>query len=82
MYGLRNEKPLNSEFSKGLFHIDLSNNNLSDMTADAVSFALSNDIYIKSLNLSNNKISEVGCKKFSWVLKTNDTLLNVDLRGN
>ena len=82
MYGLRNEKPLNNEFAKGLVSIDFSNNSLSDSTSESIVYSLSGDNYIKKINFSNNNISELGCKKFCSLLKTNDSLINVDLRGN
>ena len=47
MYGLRNEKPFNNDFSQGLISIDLSNNNLSDNSAEDISNALLYDAYIR-----------------------------------
>lgn len=82
MYGLRNERPLNNEYAQGLVLIDFSNNMLGDESAEAISYALSSDNYIRKINLSNNNLSELGCKKFSQLLKTNDCIVNIDLRGN
>jgi hypothetical protein len=82
MYGLRNERPNNNDYTKGLLSINLSNNLISDITAEEISNALANDSYIRSINLRNNKISLEGCKDFIKVLRKNLTLLNLDLNGN
>lgn len=82
MYNLRNEKPLSNDFAKGLISLDLSNNNLQDQFAETVCYSLSSDNYIRKMNLSNNFIGIKGCKAFSTLLKTNQTLLNVNLKNN
>lgn len=82
MHGLRNEKPLNNDYARGLIHLNLSNNQLSDSSADEISNALMYDSYIRSIDLKNNKISEEGCKMFVKILRRNLTILNLDLRGN
>ena len=82
MYGLRNEKPLNTDFAKGLTSINISNNNLSNSACSDLVYALSNDNYIRKLVLKNNSINEEGCKNFSRLLRTNNSLLNIDLRNN
>ena len=82
MYGLRNEKPLNNDYTKGLISINLSNNNLGDVSADNISNAISYDSYIRSINLSDNQISSTGCKKFIKVLRRNMSVINLDLRNN
>jgi hypothetical protein len=86
MYGLRNEKPTNNDYAKGLVEINLSNNNLSDISADDIANALGYDVYlrvnfkiIKKINLSNNQIFEEGCKKFIHVLRKNNSIVNLDL---
>lgn len=82
MYGLRNERPTNSDYTKGLLSINLSNNMLSDTSAEDIANALSHDFYIRSINLSSNEINEEGCKKFIRVMRKNLTLVNLDLRDN
>jgi hypothetical protein len=82
MHGLRNEKPLNNDYTRGLISINLSNNQLSDTAAEEISNALSHDSYIRSIDLRNNQISEYGCKRFIKVLRKNLTVLNLNLRGN
>lgn len=47
MYGLRNEKPSNNDYAKGLVEINLSNNNLSDLSADNIANALLHDVYLR-----------------------------------
>jgi hypothetical protein len=82
MHGLRNERPLNNDYARGLISINLSNNQLADTSAEEISNALSYDSYIRSLDLRNNLISESGCKMFIKVLRKNLTVLNLDLRQN
>lgn len=47
MYGLRNEKPSNNDYAKGLVEINLSYNNLSDISADDIANALAYDVYLR-----------------------------------
>jgi Leucine-rich repeat (LRR) protein len=47
MYGLRNEKPSNNDYAKGLVEINLSSNNLSDISADDIASALAYDVYLR-----------------------------------
>lgn len=82
MYGLRNEKPLNNDYTKGLISINLAYNQLSDISADNISNAISYDSYIRSIALNNNEFSSEGCKKFIKILRRNQTILNLDLRNN
>jgi hypothetical protein len=82
MYGLRNERPLGNDYTKGLISINLSHNQLSDISAEDISLALSHDSYIRSINLGHNEISSEGCKKLIKILRRNVSLLNLDLRSN
>jgi len=47
MYGLRNEKPFIHHFSQGLISINISNNNLSDNSAEELSNAILYDAYLR-----------------------------------
>jgi len=80
MYGLRNERPSNNDYAKGLVSINLSDNNLSDKFAEEIAKALGYDAYIRHLNLSKNQITENGCKKLIKALRKNNIVLNLDLR--
>jgi hypothetical protein len=82
MYGLRNEKPLTNDYTRGLISLNLSNNLLSDVSCDDICNSIAQDAYIRSVNFSNNQFSTDGCKKFIKVLRRNVTLLNLDLRNN
>lgn len=82
MYGLRNEKPLNNDYTKGLISINLANNNLTSKSCQPLVNALSYDNYIRKISLKENIICEEGCHLFNKLLKTNASLLNVDLRKN
>jgi len=81
-YGLRGERPQNSEFKKGLILINLSDNFISDNSADSISIALQNDNYLRSIILCRNQILLEGCKKLVRSMRRNMSLLNLDLRDN
>jgi len=80
MLSLRNEKPLNNDFSKGLISINLANNAFGSDSAEELANALTLDCYIRNINLMNNSVTEEGCKKLIKALRKNTTLLNIDLR--
>ena len=82
LYGLRNEIPLNNDYTKGLISINLKNNNLSNYSADCITTSLSSDQYIRFIDLSQNNFNNDSCKKFIHMLRQNVTLLNIDLRDN
>ena len=82
LYGLRNEIPLNNDYTKGLISINLKNNNLSNYSADCITTSLSSDQYIRFIDLSQNNFNNDSCKKFIHMLRQNVTLLNIDLREN
>ena len=81
-YSLRNEKPINNDFMKGLISINLRNNNLNNNSCDYICNALIYDNYIRCIDLNHNKIGKDGCKKFIKLLRKNNTILTVDLRNN
>ena len=80
--GLRNEKPLNNEYTLGLISINLNGNKLSSLSADFITTSLASDQYIRSITLANNSFDKNSCKKFIYMLRKNLTLLNIDLRNN
>jgi hypothetical protein len=82
MHGLRNERPLNSELATGLVSINLNNNKLTSKCCEPIVNALVFDNYLRKISLSENLICEDGCKLFNKLLKTNNSLINVDLRKN
>lgn len=81
-HGLRNEKPLAAVNSKGLLYINLDNNQLTFESCEPIANALSYDNYIRKLSLRENNINELGCSEFNKLLKSNISLLNIDLRKN
>ena len=81
-FSLRNEKPINNDYMKGLISINLRNNNLTNDSCDSICNALIYDNYIRCIDLNNNKIGKDGCKKFIKLLRKNNTILTVDLRNN
>lgn len=57
-YSLRGETPPNNEYKLGLKELILSYNSFSDILASELVLALRNDIYIRSIDLRSNSISE------------------------
>ena len=81
-YGLRNERPLTNDYTKGLISINLSGNKLGDMSAEQISNALMYDQYIRAVDLSSNDFSDNACKKFIYMLRKNCTILMINLKDN
>ena len=81
-YGLRNEKPLNNDYKKGLISINLSGNKLGKDSAESIANALSTDQYLRAIYLNDNKIENSSCKKFIYMMRKNLCLLTIDLRNN
>lgn len=81
-FGLRNERPSGADFKKGLAAINLSDNFLSENSAESFAAALQTDTYLRSLCLSRNQFFLEGCKKLVRAMRRNCTLLNLDIREN
>ncbi len=81
-FGLRNEKPTSNDYANGLISINLKGNLLSDSSAEDISNSLGYDQYIRNIDVSCNKFSKDGCKKFIRMMRKNNTLLTVDLKEN
>ena len=81
-YGLRNEKPLNNDYKKGLISINISGNKLGNDSAELIANALGTDQYLRAIYLNDNKIENSACKKFIYMMRKNLCLLTIDLRNN
>ena len=81
-YGLRNEKPLNNDYRKGLISINISGNKLGRDAAESIANALGTDQYLRAIYLNDNKIENASCKKFIYMMRKNLCLLTIDLRNN
>ncbi len=81
-YGLRNERPLNNDYKKGLISINISGNKLGRESAETIANALSTDQYLRAIYLNDNKIENPSCKKFIYMMRKNLCLLTIDLRNN
>ncbi|CDW75504.1 UNKNOWN [Stylonychia lemnae] len=81
-YSLRGELPPNDEYKNGLKQLILSHNNFSDILASELILALRNDLYLRSIDLRNNKISPHWVEEFVKLMKSNGSLTNIDLREN
>ena len=81
-FGLRNEKSTSNDYINGLVSISLKGNVLSEVSAEVISNSLGYDQYIRSIDVSDNKISKDGCKKFIRMMRKNNTLLTTDLKEN
>ena len=80
--GLRGEAPQGDEYKAGLQSLILRYNDFGDFVWAELSRVLLYDVYIKSVDLRNNKIGEKGIKDMCNFLKSNKILLNCDLRDN
>ena len=81
-YGLRNEKPSNNDYRKGLISINISGNKLGRDAAESIANALGTDQYLRAIYLNDNKIENASCKKFIYMMRKNLCLLTIDLRNN
>jgi centrosomal protein CEP78 len=80
--GLRNEKVMNKDYSKGLRSINLSRNKLGKYSAEALANALGNEKYIRAIYLNNNRMDNGACKKLIYMMRKNLYILTLDLRNN
>ena len=81
-YQLRNELPTDNNYKIGLISINLHGNQLGKQSAEIITNALSNDQYIRYIDLSKNFFDNGACKLFVHMMRKNSTLLTVDLREN
>ena len=66
----------------GLKKFDLSFNKLGSDAAYRIAKALKNDRYLLALNLKQNLINDENAKLLLSYVEDNETLFNLDLRGN
>ena len=81
-YGLRNEKPPNNDYTRGLISIGLKGNLFNEITSFNISNSLLTDQYIRSIDLSENNLNKESCKMFIKIMRKNNVLLNIDLQNN
>ena len=81
-YGLRNEKPPNNDYTRGLISIGLKGNLFNEITSFNMSNSLLTDQYIRSIDLSENNLNKESCKMFIKIMRKNNVLLNLDLQNN
>jgi hypothetical protein len=91
LHGLRGEKVAQQDSKKsniktsrhsGLQSLILRYNDFQNYLCGELSRVLSYDIYVRSIDLRNNNITEKGVKYLISSLKSNKILLNWDLRDN
>ena len=78
--GLRNEEV--QESVKGLEEVVLASNHLTPQAVEVLAHVLTTDVWLKSLDLRWNQLSEAGVTCLIDVLTRNKTLLHVDVRDN
>ena len=66
----------------GVKAFNLARNNFSDYFAEKFAAALATDEYIKSVNLSKNRIGKAGLRTLSEAVVSHPSILCLDLRGN
>jgi hypothetical protein len=81
-YSLRGELPPSKDYKEGLKQLILTHNSFSDIIASELVMALRNDVYMRSVDLRCNLVSERWVIEFAKLLRTNRSLTNVDLREN
>ena len=81
-YQFRNELPDIINYKIGLVSINLHGNQLGYKSAESISNVLYNNNYIRYINLSQNFFDNSACKLFVYMMRTNNTLLTIDLREN
>ena len=81
-YGLRNEKPPNNDYSRGLISVGLKGNFFNEITSLNISNSLLTDQYIRSIDLSENNLNKESCKMFIKIMRKNNVILNIDLQNN
>ena len=81
-YQLRNELPSDNNYKIGLISINLHDNQRGKQSAEIIANTLSNDQYIRYIDLSKNYFDNGACKLFVHMMRKNNTLLTVDLREN
>jgi len=80
-YGLRNEKPPYNVL-QGLKRFNLSHNELTTKAVFSIARVLVSDTYLRALNLRGNLIDEEGVRELHLSMKSNNSLMNLDLREN
>lgn len=55
---------------------------MKDSSANEFARVLTYDTYLRSIDMRNNLVKEKGIKEIVGVMKSNKTLLNMDLREN
>ena len=68
--------------NNAILQLDLSNNEIGDAGAQAISTALKNNLTLTMLDLSANQIGDIGAQSISAVLKDNCTLTALNLQIN
>ena len=79
---LRNEPPPANYWKQGLSLFTLSHNKLGDDFVHSLGNSINYDNYLGVLDLSHNKISRSGVLNLLQMLRENEGLVNLDLRGN
>ena len=82
MYKDRNESPEEDISLKGICELNLSYNRLDSLFIKDLGYLLSNDRWLKSLNLRGNNIDENGISMVSKILDRNSSILTLDVRDN
>lgn len=66
----------------GLCEVNLEGNQLNDRSVSDLITFLKDDSWTKCINLKKNNIRMEGVKQFALLLKSNTSLISLDLRQN
>ena len=82
MASLRSEQLEEDLSKKGICEINLENNKFGDRAAvDMIEF-LKDDQWTRCINLRDNELTSEGIRNFARLMKKNQTIISLDLRGN
>jgi Ran GTPase-activating protein (RanGAP) involved in mRNA processing and transport len=70
------------QYCEALESLLLPNNGFNDMDASLIADALAASKCIQTIDLSGNKISNIGCKSFQICIEKNDSVKEIILAGN
>lgn len=80
VFNLRGETPVEDISNIGLCEVNLEGNRINDKAAVELASFLKNDSWTKCINLKRNCIHAEGIREFAIMLKSNSSLISLDLR--
>jgi centrosomal protein CEP78 len=82
VYRSRGESPEEDVALSGICELNFAENRLESSFIKDLVYFLSNDRWLRSLNLRGNLIDEVGIELLNTMLDRNHSLISLDIRDN